>query len=64
VDVVLPKVSPLKANLMYPEHPIKLLDQKDCVMRRKIIKFFKVQWSNHTEEKAMWENEDFIRSRH
>jgi hypothetical protein len=64
VDVVLPKVAPLKADLTYPEHPIKLLDQKDCVMRRKIIKFFKVQWSNHTEEKAMWENEDFIRSRH
>jgi hypothetical protein len=26
VDVVLPKVTPLKADLSYPEHPIKVLD--------------------------------------
>jgi hypothetical protein len=52
VDVVLPKVTLLKAELSYPEHPIKILDQKDCVTRRKMIKFFKIQWSNHTEEEA------------
>jgi hypothetical protein len=49
VDVVLPEVTPLKADLTYPEHPIKKLDQKDRVTRRKTIKFFKVQWSNHSE---------------
>jgi hypothetical protein len=42
VDVVLPKVTPLEADLSYPEHPIKVLDQKDHVMRRKTIKFFKI----------------------
>jgi hypothetical protein len=26
VDVVLPKVTPLEADLSYPEHPIKILD--------------------------------------
>jgi hypothetical protein len=52
VDVVLPKVTLLKAELSYPEHPIKILDQKDCVTRCKMIKFFKIQWSNHTEEEA------------
>jgi hypothetical protein len=31
VDVVLPKVAPLEANLTYPEHLVKILDQKDCV---------------------------------
>jgi hypothetical protein len=49
VGIVLPKVTPLKAGLSYPEHPIKVLDQKDRVTRRKIIKFFNIQWSNHTE---------------
>jgi hypothetical protein len=49
VDVVLPEVAPLEADLTYPEHLIKILDQKDRVTRRKTIKFFKVQWSNHTE---------------
>jgi hypothetical protein len=29
VDVMLPKVTPLEANLSYPEHPIKVLDLKD-----------------------------------
>jgi hypothetical protein len=33
VDVVLPKVTPLKEDLTYPEHPIKILDQKDYVLR-------------------------------
>jgi hypothetical protein len=42
VDVVLLKVAPLKANLMYPEYPVKILDQKDCVTQHKTINFFKV----------------------
>jgi hypothetical protein len=43
MDVVLPEVTPLKADLSYPEHPIKVLNQKDRVMRHKIIMFFKIQ---------------------
>jgi hypothetical protein len=42
VDVMLPEVTPLEADLSYPEHPIKILDQKDHVTRCKTIKFFKV----------------------
>jgi hypothetical protein len=53
VDVVLPEVAPLETNLTYPEHPIKILDQKSCVTRRKTIKFYKLQWSNHTEEETI-----------
>jgi hypothetical protein len=64
VDVVLPEVTPLEADPSYPEHPIKVLDQKDCVTKRKIIKFFKIQWSNNTEEVATWESKDFLRSCH
>jgi hypothetical protein len=64
VDVMLSEVTPLEADLSYLEHPIKVLDQKDHVTRRKIIKFFKIQWSNHSEEEATWESEDFLRSHH
>jgi hypothetical protein len=60
MDVVLPNMAPLEADLAYPEHPVKILDQKSHVNRRKIIKFFKVQWSNHTKEEATWESEDFL----
>jgi hypothetical protein len=52
MDVVLPEVTLLEADLSYPEHPIKVLDQKDRVTRRKTIKLFKIQWSNHSEEEA------------
>jgi hypothetical protein len=64
MDVVLPEVALLKADLTYPEHPIKILDQKSRVTRRKMIKFFKIQWSNHTVEEATWKSEDFLHSRH
>jgi hypothetical protein len=64
VDVVLSKVAPLEVDLKYTEHPVKILDQKDRVTRRKTIKFFKVQWSNHIEEETTWESEDFLRSCH
>jgi hypothetical protein len=47
MDIMFPKVIPLEANLSYPEHRTKTLDQKDRVTKRKTIKFFKIQWSNH-----------------
>jgi hypothetical protein len=60
VDVVLPEVAPLEADLTYPEHRIKILDQKDRVTRCKTIKFFKVQWTNLMEEETIWESEEFL----
>jgi hypothetical protein len=64
VDVVLSEVTPLKTDLTYPEHLIKILDRKSRGTRCKVIKFYKIQWSNHTAEEATWESEDFLRSRH
>jgi hypothetical protein len=64
VDVVLPDVASLEVDLTYPEHPVKILDQKDHVTRCKTIMFFKVQCCNHTEEEATWESEEFLNSRH
>jgi hypothetical protein len=42
VDVVLSEVAPLESDLTYPDHPIKILDQKNRVTRRKTINFFKI----------------------
>jgi hypothetical protein len=64
MDVVLPEVAPLASDFTYPEHPIKILDQKSHVTRRKTIKLYKIQWSNHTVEEATWESEDFLCSHH
>jgi hypothetical protein len=43
MDVVLPEVTALEADLSYPENSIKVLDQKDHVTRRKTIKLLKIQ---------------------
>jgi hypothetical protein len=64
VNVVLPEVAPLDRDLRYPEHPTKIVDQRSRVTRHKMIKFYKIQWSNHTEGEATWESEDFLCSRH
>jgi hypothetical protein len=64
MDVMLPEVTPLETDLSYPEHPIKVLDQKDRVTRRKTMKFFKIPWSNHSEEEATQESKDFLHSHH
>jgi hypothetical protein len=37
VDVIVDDVSPLDADLSYPEHPVKILDQQDRVTRHRTI---------------------------
>jgi hypothetical protein len=41
-DVIIDDVAPLNADLSYPEHPMKLLDQQDRVTRWQTIQFYKV----------------------
>ena len=51
----------LESDLTYPEHPIKIIDRKDRVTRRTTNRFYKVQWSNHSEDEATWEQEEFLK---
>ncbi|WVZ93704.1 hypothetical protein U9M48_039664 [Paspalum notatum var. saurae] len=48
----------IEPDLTYEEQPIKILDQKQRATRRRTINFYKVQWSNHSEEEATWEQEE------
>ncbi|KAF5957493.1 hypothetical protein HYC85_004718 [Camellia sinensis] len=48
----------LKEDLTYEEHPIQIVDRKEQVLRRRVIHYVKVQWSNHLEREATWELED------
>ena len=52
----------LEPELTYQERPIKILDQKERLTRRRSVKSYKVQWSNHSEEEATWETEDYLRA--
>ncbi|WVZ49171.1 hypothetical protein U9M48_000548 [Paspalum notatum var. saurae] len=54
----------IELDLTYEEHRIKILDQKQRSTRRRTINFYKVQWNNHSEEEATWEQEEFLRTRY
>jgi hypothetical protein len=47
-------------DLSYQEYPSKVLDFKERSTRAKSIKMYKIQWSNHSEEEATWETEEFL----
>jgi hypothetical protein len=50
----------LEPDLTYSEHLIRVLDQKDRITRRRILKFYKIQWNQHMEDEATWEAKDFL----
>jgi type IV secretory pathway TrbF-like protein len=50
----------LEPDLTYLVHPIRVLDQKDMITRRKTLKVYKIQWNQHTEDEATWETQDFL----
>jgi hypothetical protein len=50
----------LEPYLTYSEHTIRVFDQKDRITRKRTLKFYKVQWNQHTEDEATWETRDFL----
>jgi hypothetical protein len=50
----------LESDLTYSEHLIRVLDQKDMITRIRTLKFYKIQWNQHTEDDATWETQDFL----
>jgi hypothetical protein len=50
----------LELDFTYSEHPVRVLDRKDRITRRRNFKFYKIQWNQHTEDEATWETQDFL----
>jgi hypothetical protein len=50
----------LEPDLIYLEHPIRVLDQKDRVTRRRVLNFYKIQWNQQAEDEATLETQDFL----
>jgi hypothetical protein len=59
-DVVIEDTIPLEPDLTYKIYPTKIIHQQDRVTRNKTTRFYKVQWNDHSEDKAMWEHEEFL----
>nr|ABF97995.1 retrotransposon protein, putative, Ty3-gypsy subclass [Oryza sativa Japonica Group] len=53
-----------REDLTYVERPVKILDTMERRTRNWVIRFCKVQWSNHAEEEATWEREDELKAVH
>nr|CAE05320.2 OSJNBa0056L23.18 [Oryza sativa Japonica Group] len=54
----------LQEDLTYVEKPVRILEVSERKTRNRVIRFCKVQWSNHSEEEATWEREDELKSAH
>jgi hypothetical protein len=52
----------LGGDLTYIERPIKILEMTKRVIRSKVIKMCKVQWSHHTKDEATWKHEEELRA--
>jgi hypothetical protein len=50
----------LNHDLTYHERPIHILEKDVRLTRRRKINMYKVQWSNHTQDEATWEREDYL----
>jgi hypothetical protein len=51
----------VQGDLTYTEYPIKILGTLTRVIRSKVIKMCKVQWSHHGEDGATWGREEELR---
>ncbi|WVZ76756.1 hypothetical protein U9M48_024698 [Paspalum notatum var. saurae] len=49
----------IEPDLTYEAGPVKVPDQKQRSTRRSTVTMYKVQWSEHTEEEATWETEEY-----
>nr|CAH66143.1 OSIGBa0114M03.1 [Oryza sativa] len=54
----------VQEDLTYVEKPIRILGIDERRTRNRVIRFCKVQWSNHSEEESTWEREDELKSAH
>jgi hypothetical protein len=51
----------LSSDLTYEEKPMRLLDVKERVTRNRVVKQYKVSWSNHDDRDATWETEAYLK---
>ena len=60
-EVLIEPEMEIEPNQSYQEYPSKILDCKERSTHAKTIEMYKIHWSNHTEEEATWETEDYLR---
>jgi hypothetical protein len=52
----------LESDLTYKEKPVRVIETRERVTRSRVVKWYKVMWSNQgSESDATWEREDYLR---
>jgi hypothetical protein len=52
----------LESDLTYEEKPVRVIDTRERVTRSRVVKWYKVMWSNQgSESDATWEREHYLR---
>nr|AAX95936.1 retrotransposon protein, putative, Ty3-gypsy sub-class [Oryza sativa Japonica Group]ABA93392.2 retrotransposon protein, putative, Ty3-gypsy subclass [Oryza sativa Japonica Group] len=54
----------IQEDLTYVEKPVRILETSERRTRNKVTRFYRVQWSHHSEKKATWEREDELKAAH
>ena len=54
----------LDVDATFEEKPVRIVDRRVQVLRGRTIPLVRVLWTHYGVEKAMWEREDEMRSRH
>ena len=54
----------LQEDLSYEVHHVRILDEAKRRTHNKSTKFFKVQWSHHSDKEATWETEEDLRQKY
>ena len=54
----------LQPDLTYIEQPVRIMDQKEQVLRNKMVKLVRILWRNQNVEESTWELEDTMRNRY
>lgn len=52
----------IQPDLSYKEKPVKILDRKEKVLRKRTIPIVKILWRNHQVEEATWEIEESMKN--
>jgi len=50
----------LQSYLSYEEKPVQVLNVKERVTHRRVIKLYRVLWNHQSERDATWEREDYL----
>ena len=54
----------LRDDLTYEEQPVKIVDNKEQELKRRTIRYVKVQWRNQFVREATWELEDEMKGKY